>query len=186
MRKIVILALTGLLLSLTACSNTVYKQARGPMSMGYSDAPLEDGRYRITFRGRDFNTAYDFALLRAAEITLAKGHTWFRVTGSFSDEDQDHRHNSHMSVGYGNHGHRHSRWGNSWDIGIGFPLGETYRSALHSIDIQLGSGDKPSGGQDDDKVYDAASIKATIGPRVGGPKVSGPKVGDPEASDIDE
>lgn len=135
--------------------------------MGYSDAPLEDGRYRITFRGRDFNTAYDFALLRAAEITLAKDHTWFRVTNAFSDEDQDHRHNSHMSVGYGNRGHYRGHR-DYFGFGFGFPLGETYRSALHSIDIQLGKGDKPAGGEDDDKVYDAASIKATIGPRVGG------------------
>lgn len=159
-------------LTLAACSTAVYKQASGPTSLGYSEAPLEDGRYRVTFRGRNFNSAYDFALLRAAEITLAKNHTWFRVTNSFSDEDQDHDHNSHVSVGtgYGHHG-RHGRWGNhwgnDWSVGFGFPIGATYRNALHSIDIQMGDGPKPEGGEDDDRVYDAASVKATIGSRVG-------------------
>lgn len=148
-------------LALSACSSTVYKEARGPMSMGYSDAPLEDGRYRITFRGRDFNIAYDFALLRAAEITLAKEHDWFRVTNAFSDEDQDHSHNAHVTVGSRYGGHR--RHGDYWGMGFGFPLNEGYRSALHSIDIQLGKGDRPG----DENVYDAASVKATIGPRVG-------------------
>jgi hypothetical protein len=160
-------------LTLAGCSTAIYKQASGPTSLGYSEAPLEDGRYRVTFRGRNFNTAYDFALLRAAEITLAKGHIWFRVTNSFSDEDQDHGHNSHVSIGsgYGHYGHRgrhwRNHWGNDWSVGFGFPIGSTYRNALHSIDIQMGDGTKPEGGEDDDRIYDAASVKATIGAQIG-------------------
>lgn len=168
LKSLPVLAL--LVLALTACSTTVYKQASGPMGMGYSDAPLEDGRYRITFRGRDFNTAYDFALLRAAEITLAKDYTWFRVTNAFSNEDEDHRHSSHISVSTGHSSHRRHR--DYWGVGLGFPLTDNYRTALHSIDIQLGKGDKP----EEDRVYDAASVIATIGPRVGNrsePKQSG-------------
>lgn len=163
MRIKTVTLLLVLAFSLAACSTPVYKAASGPYGFGYSDAALEEGRYRITFRARDFNAAYDFALLRAAEITLAKGYDWFRVTNSITNEKADGYSRSRVSVstGYGSRGYRSSRWG----FGMGFPLGGTYDTTVHSIDIQMGKGDRPQSDPDGDRVYDAASVKETIGPR---------------------
>lgn len=156
--------LTILLIGLSACSTAVYKQASGPNGFGYQEAALEEGRYRITFRARDAASAYDFALLRAAEVTLAKGYDWFRVTDAWSDDDERRRSGSRVTVGtgHGGWGHHSSRWG----FGFGIPLGDSYRASTHSLDIVMGKGEKPSEGADGDKVYDAKSVKATIGPRV--------------------
>lgn len=164
MHRLNIYLLAALLIGLASCSTAIYKEASSPRGFGYSEAALEEGRYRVTFRARDITTAYDFALLRAAEITLAKGHVWFRVTNTISDEHDDDYSRSRVSIdtGYGGHGYRGSRWG----FGMGFPLGSSYRNAVTSIDIQLGKGDKPEDGAEHGKVYDAASVKATIGPRV--------------------
>lgn len=167
-RRLLTALVAGLLVGLAACSTPLYKQASGPYGLGYSEAALEEGRYRITFRARDLATAYDFALLRAAELTLAKGYTWFRVTNTIGDEHSDDYPRSRVSVGtgYGGHGHYGSRWG----FGLGFPLGSSRRDAVTSIDIQMGKGDKPEDSSEHGKVYDAASVKATIGPRVGAAK----------------
>lgn len=166
--RLLTVLVAGLLVGLAACSTPLYKQASGPYGLGYSEAALEEGRYRITFRARDLATAYDFALLRAAELTLAKGYTWFRVTNTIGDEHSDDYPRSRVSVGtgYGDHGHYGSRWG----FGLGFPLGGSSRDAVASIDIQLGKGEKPEDSSEHGKVYDAASVKATIGPRVGSKK----------------
>lgn len=160
--------LVFLAIAVTACSTPLYKQASGPYGLGYSEAALEEGRYRITFRARDLATAYDFALLRAAELTLAKGYTWFRVTNTIGDEHGDDYSRSRVSVGTGYGGHRH--YGSRWGFGFGIPLGRSSRDAVTSIDIQMGKGDKPEDGSEHGKVYDAASVKATIGPRVGAKK----------------
>ena len=153
-----------LFVALSACSTAVYKQASGPNGFGYQESALEEGRYRITFRARDIATAYDFALLRAAEITLAKDHDWFRVTDTWSNGDERHRSSSRVTVGtgYDRWGHHGSRWG----FGFGFPIGDNYRASVHSLDIVMGKGEKPADGPDSDRVYDAKSVKATIGPRV--------------------
>lgn len=164
-RRLLSALVAGLLVGLAACSTPLYKQASGPYGLGYSEAALEEGRYRITFRARDQATAYDFALLRAAELTLAKGYVWFRVTNTLSDEHGDNYSRSRVSLdtGYGGFGHhRGSRWG----VGLGIPLGSSYRDAVTTIDIQMGKGDKPGDSSEQGKVYDAASVKATIGPRV--------------------
>lgn len=180
-RNIVVVAL--LALALNACATQAYREATSPEGFGYHNAPLEEGRYRITFRGRDFATAYDFALLRAAEVTLQQGYEWFRITDAFSQERNEYYPSSHLSFdygyghygrygygrhryfGYGHRGHngygRHGYYGPQWGLGLSFPIGDSYQTVVHSLDIQMGRGDRPDG----ERVYDATSVKATIGPR---------------------
>lgn len=149
-------ALTALVLA--GCSTPAYRAAGNNMSYGYTDAVLEDGRYRITFRARDINTAYDFALFRAAELTKAQGHDWFRIVNSVTDEDE---HNDGPTVTVGGHsgwGHR-SRSGVG--VGFGIPLGDSYSEAVQTLEIVMGTGDQPKG----DNVYNADSVIAKIGPR---------------------
>ena len=51
---------------------------------GYSDTQIESDRYRIVYRGSGGmppEAVEDYALRRAAELTLENGYDWFRVVG---------------------------------------------------------------------------------------------------------
>ena len=145
-------------LALTACETPTYRAANNNTSYGYTDAALEDGRHRITFRARDLNTAYDFALFRAAELTKAEGHEWFRIVNSVSNEE-DYNEGPTITVGgHGGWGHR-SRSGVG--VGFGIPLGESHSEAIQTLEIVVGTGDQP----EDDAAYNADSVIGKISPR---------------------
>src|SRR6516164_7347777 len=71
-------------LALAACTTpTVYQPASGPDAVGFSEYRIEPGRYRVFFHGGSGappERVMDLALLRAAELTLAGGYDWFRVS----------------------------------------------------------------------------------------------------------
>lgn len=76
--------LVAAVLSLGACQTAgpSYQAASTPGGIGYFSAPVDDGRHAITYTGGKGMTpaqAAEFALLRAAELTLASGHEWFAV-----------------------------------------------------------------------------------------------------------
>lgn len=154
--------LATLALLVSACSTNTYQQASSPKGYGYQDAALEPGRHRITFRGKNIDNAYDFALLRAAEVTLLEGHDWFRITDTISTGHGSRAANSRVSVGtgVGGRGYHSTRIG----VGVGIPLNGDSQKVVQSFNIKLGSGEQPEG----DKVYNAAAIKATISPRAKG------------------
>lgn len=56
---------------------------------GYSELELGSETYQVSFSGRNISTAksQDYALLRAAELTLEKGHRYFLVLGTRSQTD---------------------------------------------------------------------------------------------------
>lgn len=86
MRKLAMIAST---LALCACqtSTAPYEAASGPGQIGYFSAPVEDGRVAVTYTGKkgmDEAQVAEFALLRAAELTLAAGQQWFAVLHSDS------------------------------------------------------------------------------------------------------
>lgn len=74
---------------LVACaSETPYKPAESRGDYGYTETALGDNRYRVTFEGNSTTpseTVQDYALLRAAELTLAQGYDWFEAV----DRNQD-------------------------------------------------------------------------------------------------
>ena len=69
------------MLVLSACSSApTYRPAESAGDYGYQETKLEDNRYRISFHGSSItarNKVQDYALLRAAELTLLKGYDWF-------------------------------------------------------------------------------------------------------------
>jgi len=68
-----------LFLLLTSCA-TDY-QSRG-FAGGYSDTQLAPDVFKVTFRGNGYTDperAQDFALLRAAELTLSNGYHYFGI-----------------------------------------------------------------------------------------------------------
>ena len=75
-----VVALATLALAACAASPTPY-QVVGPEG-GYDDQQLETNRYRVVFDGNAATprgTVEDFALYRAAELTLQTGHDYFKV-----------------------------------------------------------------------------------------------------------
>ena len=78
-------ALLGVCLIAAGCTSTyAYKEATSKRGTGYSEQKLEDDRYRVQYRFAkdDVGTAKDFALLRAAELTLEQGFSTFEIVQS--------------------------------------------------------------------------------------------------------
>lgn len=160
MRRPIILTVLVLALSACATAPTVFQPAAGPKGVGFSEYPIEKGRYRITFRGGPGAPAQqvsDYALLRAAELALAEGYDWFQVVDR--SMGQVGSGGSRLSIGTGgaDYGRRSAVGvgiGASFDLGGGPSLSET-------IEVLMGKGAKPR----EREAYDARQVKDSVGPR---------------------
>ena len=77
-----------LALALAGCASSPdYRRASGPASPGYREQVIDTNRYRIEYRlnANHAGKAQDYALLRAAELTLQKGYATFDVVSRSSD-----------------------------------------------------------------------------------------------------
>lgn len=144
-----------LLLTLSACAGDIYRPATTPNDIGWRDAELESGRWRITFTGAsstDVGRVQDLALLRAADLTLSKGATWFTVVSSATVQQELNRSGA---VFIGPEQRSFGGWLLIQDIGAG--------RMVATLEIVLGKGVKPEG---DPHVYDAADVSRTIRARM--------------------
>jgi hypothetical protein len=70
-------------LGLGACaSQSAYTPAEDSEAYGYYSMPLGDNRYRVGYNGNSTmseNLVKDYALFRAAELTMQQGKDWFRI-----------------------------------------------------------------------------------------------------------
>ncbi|WP_258808030.1 CC0125/CC1285 family lipoprotein [Pseudidiomarina sp. CB1] len=83
MYKLASLILSILLIgSLVACSAHSVYQPANDRGFGYADKQLATDMYWVRYKSRDTdaNQATDYALLRAAELTIAQGYEWFVVS----------------------------------------------------------------------------------------------------------
>ena len=152
-------ALMVALLLVAACATSaLYQPASSPRGTGYSEQRLETNRWRVSFTGGPSTPAgvvQDYALLRAADLTLSMGYEWFIVAG---------RQTASQDSGYG------PRFAGMW----GPPCGRFgCRSAIYggfwyddydeqrlsaSLDIVMGKGPRPP----DANAYDARDVANTI------------------------
>ncbi|MAW81788.1 MAG: hypothetical protein CMI63_16250 [Parvularcula sp.] len=70
----------------------VYERATSQYDDGFSEARLDDNRYRVQYRieNGDLQLAQDWALRRAAELTLDQRYDWFQIisrNSTFRDDD---------------------------------------------------------------------------------------------------
>ena len=148
-------------LGLSACATpATYAPAARQGGPGYFATKIENDRYRVTYNGAANETqASDFALLQAAELTLANGYDWFIVDQRSTDRPGSGN-GPRISVGGGTStfGH-HTSVGAG--VGVGFSLGGGAKSSV-SLEIRLGHGPKPA----DVNAYDARQVQATVRPRV--------------------
>ena len=91
--KIGIIALA--LLTVAGCASgprgPVYERADSQYDEGYSETRIDDNRYVVRYRtdASDRTLAQDWALRRAAELTLDQRYDWFQVISrsrAFSDD----------------------------------------------------------------------------------------------------
>lgn len=149
--------------ALAACvTPTAYAPAAGPASSGYWTVKIEADRFRVSYRGGNgapFAQVDDYALMRAAQVTLAEGYAWFQVVARFRDGAPGR--GPQLSVGGGS-----TSFGRRSSVGVGIGVGAIDLSGgpqlTTTLEIKLGKGDKP----DQADVYDARDVALVIGARL--------------------
>ncbi len=94
MKKPILTALALAAAAAVGCASAYgprYERADSRGDFGYTDVRLDENRYRIEYRAdhADSGLAQDFAMRRAAELTLARNYEWFQVINrnrAFSDD----------------------------------------------------------------------------------------------------
>jgi hypothetical protein len=160
-----LLPVLALCASLAACATeTVYAPARNPSASGFTESRIEQDRWRVSFRGGGGAPAAqveDYALLRAAQVTLANGYDWFVV----DDRRMAQTGYSGATLGLGVGG---ASFGRHSAVGVGASTGMPLSGGPELtawLEIRLGKGAKPDGAN----AYDARDVERTIGPRAGPP-----------------
>jgi hypothetical protein len=159
-------------LGLGACASSPrYVPADDAGAYGHYNTQLEENRYRIVFNGRQstgLNTTRDFALLRAAELTLQQGYDWFQVVDreTFSTNQRDVE--PTMAFAY------ERAYYNDIDCGLlactrsvrprnyGYMElgnGRAQTTHSHALEIVMGSGKMPTDGGN---YYDASAVAKSI------------------------
>lgn len=163
MKRLVLTALAAISLAACASTPTVYQPAGAPGAVGYSEYRIEPGRYRVMFRGgtnASERQVMDYALIRAADLTIAEGYDWFRVSDrsmNYSSSGSSPR----FSIGVGG-----GSWGSSSGVGMGVGTtfgdngyGSGYGTPTASLEVFMGRGPKPPGVD----VYDARAVRSSLG-----------------------
>lgn len=148
-----------LLAGLAACASgpRPYGPAERPGDPGYSEQAIERDRFRINYRARDEETAREYALLRAAELTLAEGASWFRVVDAYGEGGEPFGSGRRTAVSIG--GSAGSGGSSSVGVGIGIGLGGGGSGeVVRGLEILIGSGAPP----DAPEVYDAAEVRDAL------------------------
>ncbi|MDB2438369.1 hypothetical protein N9W89_06605 [Hellea sp.] len=163
MKHLIISACAALALTACASGPSAYGPSDGN-STGFQNQKIQNDRFRVSYTGRTEAEARDFALLRAAEITLAEGYTHFKVVGgNISGNGGPAPISSSIGVGGGNFGRRGGSYSN---VNVGLGVGDVARAVegskvRESIEIIL-----QSSGSQDPNVYDAKDITDNIRPAV--------------------
>lgn len=141
-------------------ANPGYRQAPSATAFGYQEQIIETNRFQVSYRGQNAREARDFALLRAAELTLANGADWFEVVSAYQDREASPRYNSGSGVNVGGSVGSGGRSSVGVGIGIGIPLGggAQQSSVTQHMEIVIGKGEKP----DTPKGYNAHDVQANL------------------------
>lgn len=155
-----LVALCLLAFGLAACA-AAGPAAYGPADergFGFDEQKIEDGRYRVIYGGSGGmppGMVEDYALRRAAELTLGEGYDWFRIVGS--DLVGEERGGVGVGAGFGtgSYGRR-----SSVGVGVGGDFGRVGAQEYFTarIEILMGSGEPPAA----DDVFDARSVLDNI------------------------
>jgi len=153
------------LAALTACATgpTAYGPAQGA-GLGFNAQQIENDRFQVSFTGRTEEEARNYALLRAAEITLEQGYDSFRIVGGGTNGN-DRRGSgisSSIGIGVGSGGYRS---GSRTNVGVGIGINDVARAlggnkVTTNLEILLGRG----AADGDSNVHDARQIVQWVKP----------------------
>ncbi len=172
-------ALGAAFIVLAACTTaTPYGPAEGARGYGFSEQQIEQGRFRITFRGNSSTsreTVENSLLFRAAELTIDEGFDYFIV----EERDTEARTSYSSSGGtafYGRYGYGHPFHRPYYAFpyyAYGFGWGYPYDSYTREITrysaiafVTMHRGRKP---QDNTRAFNARDVIDNLGPVVLGP-----------------
>tara|TARA_B100000953_G_C17948922_1_gene399324 strand:- start:275 stop:796 length:522 start_codon:yes stop_codon:yes gene_type:complete len=159
-------------LVMAGCANQPdYRQAQKG-GFGYTESKLSDTQYRVHFKakGSDKGKAMDYAMLRAAEVTLLEGYDWFVVTDRETLVDKETVQIT-PTAGFS------QRYARVTDCGVltcrtsyhpttqfetGVFVGGSQKSEIESIlSIELGKGTRPSSATS----FDAREVRDNLQPK---------------------
>ncbi len=155
------LLLAACALSLAACETTTVYAPAGPdgRTSGFWDQPIEHDRFRVSYRGGDGAPpaqVEDYALLHAAEVTLANGDEWFLVIDRFGMAAP--RSGASLSFGIGGGGFGRGG-GVGYGLGSSVPIGGGDQ-LTSTLEIKTGKGASPQG------AYNARDVQGSISARL--------------------
>ena len=162
------LALIGLGLLITGCASgpTAYGPVDADSRIGFRNTQLQADRFRVSFTGREAMEAQDYALLRAAEITLDEGFSHFKILDGYMTDSAGRRSPFSSSIGIGIGSGGYHRGGTRTHVGVGIGVDDVVRamegdSFTSTIEVRL-----LHSGSQDPSVYDASSVAGSIKPPV--------------------
>ena len=166
----------GLAVLLAACATaTPYGPASGARGYGFAEQRIEEGRYRITFRGNSSTareTVENSLLYRAAELTVQEGFDYFVVEES--DTETRTTYTSSGPAFYGRYGYGYPfyrpyyafpyyAYGWRW----GAPYYDSYTREITRYSavafVTMHPGEKPG---DNPRAFDAREVLENLGPVV--------------------
>ena len=127
---------------------------------GFSETRIEDGRYRIVYRGSAGmppEMVEDFALRRASELAAANDYDWFKVVSLYLEGEERGGVGIGAGVGTGSYGRR-----SGVSVGVGGNLGQVGAKEYFTarLEVIMGAGEKPEGND----VFDAGSVFDALAP----------------------
>jgi hypothetical protein len=136
----------------------------------YVESRIAADRVRLTYnglRGEPAGRVEDMALLRAADLAVQEGYSWFLVENRYTETGGDYGASNGPFVSLGGSNVSFGRGSaSSVGVGVGFNLGNMYgggrgRTVSTTIEVQFGRGAAPAG------AYDAADVQRTLRARTG-------------------
>ena len=151
-------------LTLAACAATPTPYQVVDQDGGYDEQQLETDRYRVKFEGNSATpreVVEDFALYRAAELTLETGNDYFKVVSKDVEPVAGTVRgvSPRFGIGVG---------GGGGNVGVGLSTffgggGRADVSYVTFLDIVVGKGEKP---EDDRAAYNAFDVIDRLKPNV--------------------
>lgn len=149
-------------------SSPDYVAADRPGDYGHHSRKLSGNRYRVNFTGHrrtGYEDTRDYALLRAAELTLAEGYEWFVIADRESESIRTRE--PEARFGYQRAYYTERRCGllactqstrPATYARMEFDTARPETTHRHSLEIVMGEGEPPADGN----YYDAQSVVKSI------------------------
>lgn len=162
--------------ALSGCaSSPQYVAADDAGDFGHYSTKLADNRYRVVYNGNnriDLNKTKDYALLRAAELTLQEGYSWFEVVDRATTTKERSSDRPHSGAGVERSYEVQRSCGllgctervrPTTTVGMHVETGRAEEKHSYALEILMGNGEMPEKGGN---YYDASSVTKSIWERM--------------------